>query len=163
VNPGDTLSASVTANGLGSFTLSIGDATQGWTFTTDATARRAELGSAEWIAEAPSNGRRPLPLANFGSVTFTQCTANSSPVGANASLDEISMADRGGTVQAQPSDLSADGTGFSIAWSSSGGSASGSTGSGSPPTQPYPGHHHHWHDGSGGGWGGWGQGVVIDL
>lgn len=53
VRPGDHMSASVTTNGSGSFTLTISDSTQGWSRTTTARLKSAKLASAEVIAEAP--------------------------------------------------------------------------------------------------------------
>src|SRR5438270_8554254 len=47
VRPGDHLSASVTTNGSGSFTLTISDSTQGWTNTKTARLKSAKLASAE--------------------------------------------------------------------------------------------------------------------
>ena len=64
------MSASVVANGGGAFTLTLSDQTQGWTQTTDQTSATAQLGSAEIIAEAPSDATNVLPLSNFGTVNF---------------------------------------------------------------------------------------------
>ena len=80
VVPGDAMSASVVANGGGAFTLTLTDATQNWTQTTNQTSNTAELGSAEVIAEAPSNGT-VLPLSNFGTVNFANATADNEPIG----------------------------------------------------------------------------------
>lgn len=115
VRPGDHMSASVTTNGSGSFTLTITDSTQGWTKTTPATLTSAQLSSAEVIAEAPSSNRGVLPLANFGTVNFTNATANgSSLTNSTANIDPITMVTNGGAVKAQPGSLS-NGA-FSVAW-----------------------------------------------
>ncbi len=71
VAAGDAMSASVVANGGGAFTLTLSDQTQGWTQTTDQTSAAAQLGSAEIIAEAPSDATNVLPLSSFGTVNFT--------------------------------------------------------------------------------------------
>src|SRR5438309_3736493 len=76
VRPGDKMTASVTTNGSGSFTLTISDTTQRWTNTTNARLKHAALASAEAIAEAPSSSGGVLPLANFGTVSFTSAKAN---------------------------------------------------------------------------------------
>ncbi|HEU5367975.1 MAG TPA: G1 family glutamic endopeptidase [Ktedonobacterales bacterium] len=115
VQPGDTITASVTTNGSGSFTLTIADSTQHWTFTTKQSSKKAKLGSAEWIAEAPSSSGGVLPLANFGTVSFSSCTANGVAISSNPNVDEIVMVTSGGTVKAQPSGLSG-GNSFSVAW-----------------------------------------------
>src|SRR5579884_1141637 len=62
VRPGDSITAEVSTNGSGSFTLTISDATQHWSYTTKQSSRKAKLGSAEWIAEAPSGSGGVLPL-----------------------------------------------------------------------------------------------------
>jgi hypothetical protein len=115
VKPGDTISASVTTNGSGSFTLTISDSTQHWTFTTKQNSKKAKLGSAEWIAEAPSGSGGVLPLANFGTVNFSSCMANGVAISSNPNVDEIVMVTSSGTVKAQPSGLSG-GTSFSVTW-----------------------------------------------
>ena len=112
IRPGDTLSASVTTNGTGSFTLTIRDTTSGRSFTTTQKLRRAKLGSAEVIAEAPSSGS-VLPLANFGSVAFSAATVNGQPIG-NFHPDRINMVS-GTTTKATTSALS-NGTAFSVTW-----------------------------------------------
>ena len=114
VRPGDHLSASVTTDGSGRFTLTITDSTQGWTNTTNARLKSAKLASAEVIAEAPSSSGGVLPLANFGTVGFSAATANGSLLTSSTPhLDPITM-QSGSTVKAQPSSIS-NGT-FSVAW-----------------------------------------------
>jgi hypothetical protein len=114
VRPGDHLSASVTTNGTGSFTLTITDSTQGWTNTTNARLKSAKLASAEVIAEAPSSSQGVLPLANFGTVGFTGATANGSLLTSSTPhIDPITM-QSGSTVKAQPSSISSGA--FSVAW-----------------------------------------------
>jgi hypothetical protein len=113
VLPGDKLTASVTTNGSGSFTLKITDATQGWTNTTTARLKSAKLASAEVIAEAPSSSGGVLPLANFGTVSFTGATANGTSMDKLPNLDPITM-QSGSTIKAQPSGISSGA--FSVAW-----------------------------------------------
>ncbi len=114
VRPGDHLSASVTTDGSGRFTLTITDSTQGWTNTTNARLKSAKLASAEVIAEAPSSSGGVLPLANFGTVGFSAATANGSLLTSSTPhLDPITM-QSGSTVKAQPSSIS-NGA-FSVAW-----------------------------------------------
>jgi hypothetical protein len=113
VVPGDKLTASVTTNGSGGFTLTITDSTQGWTNTTNARLKSAKLASAEVIAEAPSSSSGVLPLANFGTASFTGATANGTSMDNLANLDPITM-QSGSTVKAQPSGISSGA--FSVAW-----------------------------------------------
>lgn len=116
VAPGDSISAEVKTRGSGSFTLTIIDATQHWTFTTNQTSKKARLGSAEWIAEAPSSSGGVLPLTDFGTVGFSSCTANGFSIGGNPNPDAITMVTSSGQVKAQPSGLGSSGTSFSVVW-----------------------------------------------
>jgi hypothetical protein len=114
VRPGDHMSASVTTNDGGSFTLTISDSTQGWTKTTTARLKSAKLASAEVIAEAPSSSSGVLPLANFGTVSFSGASANGALLTSTTSnIDPITMSS-GSTVKAQPSSISSGA--FSVAW-----------------------------------------------
>ena len=114
VRPGDSFSAEVKYIGSNKFTLSITDHTQNWSHSVTKTLRRAARGSAEWIAEAPSSGSGVLPLANFGTVNFTNCTANGVSISSNPNPDAITMAS-GSTTKAVPSGLTG-GNAFSVAW-----------------------------------------------
>lgn len=114
VTPGDTMTASVTTDGRGNFTLTISDTTRGWTNTTSARLKSAKLSSAEVIAEAPSSSGGVLPLANFGTASFTAAKANGSLLTSTTpNIDPITMAN-GSTVKAQPGSIS--GGAFSVTW-----------------------------------------------
>ena len=116
VAAGDAMSASVTTDGNGNFTLTLTDQTQGWNEVTQQASQTAQLGSAEIIAEAPSSQNGVLPLTNFGTVNFTAAQANGAPVGATAT-NELTMVSGNGAVEATPSDLSG-GQDFSVTWNS---------------------------------------------
>jgi Peptidase A4 family len=114
VTPGDTMTASVTTNGSGSFTLKISDTSKGWTNTTTARLKSAKLASAEVIAEAPSSSGGVLPLANFGTVNFSGASANGALLTSKtAGIDAITM-QSGSTVKAQPSSITSGA--FSVAF-----------------------------------------------
>ncbi len=81
VAAGDAMSASVVANGSGAFTLTLSDQTQGWTQTAHQTSATAQLGSAEIIAEAPSDAAGVLPLSSFGTVNFTAALVGNTALG----------------------------------------------------------------------------------
>ncbi len=115
VRPGDSITAEVKVATGGKFTLIISDSTQHWTFTTNQTLKKAKLGSAEWIAEAPSGSGGVLPLANFGTVSFSNCTANGVSISSNPNPDAITMAS-GSTTKATPSGLGGGGSSFSVTW-----------------------------------------------
>jgi hypothetical protein len=119
VSPGDTLTASVTYNGNSTYTLSM-SSSRGWHFSTTQSGSFTNS-SAEWIAEAPSSCGftcQVLPLANFGTVNFSNCTANGATIGNYGSSvwQEITMVTSNGTVKAQPSALNGGGDGFSVTW-----------------------------------------------
>jgi hypothetical protein len=114
VRPGDKMTASVTTDGRGGFTLTISDTTQGWTNTTNAKLKSAKLASAEVIAEAPSSSGGVLPLANFGTVSFSNAKANGALLTSSTPhIDPITMVS-GSTVKAQPGNISSGS--FSVAW-----------------------------------------------
>ena len=113
IAPGDSISASVTTNGNGQFTLTIADSTTGQSYTATQRYKAAQLSSAEVIAEAPSSSNGVLPLTNFGTVNFAAATANGQPLG-SFNPDKIDMAANGVT-KASTSALSG-GTAFSVTW-----------------------------------------------
>jgi hypothetical protein len=111
VHPGDQINASVTV-AAGRYTLTIADATAGWTHTVHATLAGATNHSAEFIAEAPSGGSI-LPLTNFGQVQFSSATVDGQPLG-TFSPRKLVMA-KGGVVEARPGPLVA-GSSFTDTW-----------------------------------------------
>ena len=80
VKPGDQFAVSVTYTGSNEYALKISDTTRGWSHTVDKSLSGAGRSSAEIIVEAPccGSGGNPLPLAHFGSVTFTGAMVNGS-------------------------------------------------------------------------------------
>jgi hypothetical protein len=121
VYPGDTINAEVGHGGGGTFLLTITDVTHPLTYATTQVNSSALLQSAEWIAEAPSSQFGVLPLANFGTATFTAAQATFSGHAGTISdgawvNDPMTMVTSGGTVKALPSSLTAGGSSFSVAW-----------------------------------------------
>jgi hypothetical protein len=113
VRPGDHFSASVTYSG-GKYTLVLSDGTQGWSHTTTGTAPSGLNASAEVIAEAPSSNRGVLPLANFGTMSFTNATVNGATLGSVPTPQKITMVGRNYT-KAAVSDLTGNNA-FSVTW-----------------------------------------------
>jgi hypothetical protein len=144
VQPGDAMSASVVTGGGGLFTITLSDATQGWSQTTQQTAADAQLGSAEVIAEAPSSGGGSvLPLADFGTVNFTGATFDGAPIGNGANLSEVTMSSAAGSVLAAPSALTSAGA-FSVTAQTGGTTtAAPSPGTGTGTPSPGDGRRHH--------------------
>ena len=121
VHPGDTISAEVAYNGNNMFTLTIVNTTRNVRFSTPQRSGSAQRLSAEWVMEAPWWGG-VLPLANFDSISFSDCSATmnglSAPIGVGQwQIDAITMDATGGTVKAIPSALSSDGADFTVTWS----------------------------------------------
>jgi hypothetical protein len=125
VTPGDTINASVTYLGNGNFTLTLQDGSQ--SFSTTQHLSNPQLSSAEWITEAPVSWFGPLPLANFGSINYTnaQATVNgetgaithssSAWQNAAASIYAINLVNgRTGAIEAAPAALDSTGEDFTI-------------------------------------------------
>jgi hypothetical protein len=147
IHPGDHVSANVAVSGS-SVTVALADRTTGASATKTLQMDNPETWSAEWIAEAPSScdgsgDCQPLPLANFGSVSFTDASATAN--GHTGTISDPNWNARplrlSGTDQASggaaPSPLSTDGASFSVAWQSSAAqsSTSAGTGIGQSPTR----------------------------
>lgn len=110
---GDRMTATVSATSSGAFTLTLTDSTRGWSHTIKQTNASLARSSAEVIAEAPSSSTGVLPLANFGTVTFSSSGVNSGTLGASGPTS-ITMAG-GSTTKASVSGISG-GTSFSSTW-----------------------------------------------
>jgi len=114
VSPGDTITASVSyASGV--FSLTLDDTSRGEDYSTNqSTSASIERSTAEVIAEDPvANGRQP-PLADFGTVSFSDATVNGQSLG-SFNPDEIIL-ESGARVLAQPSGLTTGGEAFSVTW-----------------------------------------------
>jgi Peptidase A4 family len=110
---GDTMTATVSSTSTGAFTLFLRDATRGWSHTIHQTNSSLARSSAEVIAEAPSSSSGVLPLANFGTVSFSAADVNGGTLGAS-NPTEINMVS-GSTTKASCSGISG-GTAFSCTW-----------------------------------------------
>src|SRR5438876_35528 len=123
ITPGDHMTAEANFNGR--FTVTITDTTTGVSFSTSAKVHSAQRSSAEWIAEAPSSSGGVLPLADFGTVSFSADTATlnggTGTIGSfGSNVQVITMVSNSGAVKAQPSSLSGtNGDSFSVMWKSS--------------------------------------------
>jgi uncharacterized repeat protein (TIGR02543 family) len=121
VRPGDAMSGSVSFS-AGQWTLSIEDATQGWTFTTTVTFGGATQASAEWIMEAPTvcagSTCSLAALADYGTTTFTSATASVGGVaGAITSQPYFAVQIiNGSTVLSVPSLVDPTGFSFITTW-----------------------------------------------
>ncbi|HEX6451981.1 MAG TPA: G1 family glutamic endopeptidase [Trebonia sp.] len=116
VSPGDTISASVTFSGTNSYKLTLADETKGWSTSTTKKLNNAARSSAEVIIEAPYSGGI-LPLADFGTVNFSNSLVDGSAIG-NYSPVSIDMVNNSGADKDTVSSLSG-GENFSGTWVSS--------------------------------------------
>src|SRR5439155_27094825 len=100
----------------GRWLVAMNNDTTGRTYSTTVTYASSNS-SAEWVQEAPSSGRRVIPLDDFGTLRFTKgatvkdgTTVSVREAGARA----ITMIDRSGRTLAVPSGLGADGASFTV-------------------------------------------------
>lgn len=123
VHAGDVFDAKVVYVGKNKFQLSITDVTTGKSYANTFKAN-AQRSSAEWVVEAPYSGG-VLPLANFGTMTFTNAQFTNSSGNAFAidgkgvgTYDSITMHDPNGG-NSTPSALTDSGTSssFSVIYS----------------------------------------------
>lgn len=139
IKAGDTISAAVLVQGQ-KISFSLKNLTRHTRFSKVLTASQdLDTASAEWIAEAPSDcsfaGRcRPVPLTNFGNVTFSNIAAIGNahpgtltdPAWTSTAIELISGGSTdqffgqgdilGDGVGAVPGDASSDGRAFSVSW-----------------------------------------------
>lgn len=125
VNPNDVLTATVTAVSSKQFVITLADASSkgtsgNWSVSTTQTlTSAAALSSAEFIAEAPSSGSGILPLADFGTVSFSNPLVDGTALSSTSGVTPIEMVKesrRSVTLEALPSSLSS--SGFGVTWES---------------------------------------------
>jgi hypothetical protein len=117
VHPGDEVTVSIDEQSPDTWLVDFKNNTTGQTYQQTVTYASSHS-SAEWVEEAPSAGRRILPLSDFGSIQFSGAAAVKD--GQRHSIAElnaraITMIDRSGQPLASPSPLGEDGGSFSIA------------------------------------------------
>lgn len=131
VRPGDLLSATVSV-AKKAVLIRLKDVTTGKLFTKKLRMKRPDLGSAEWVAEAPSGcdltgNCSTLPLTNFGTVSFSHASATvkghkgriSDPVWSATTIelhsDDPTHPSMAGA-NAVPGALGPDGGSFAVTW-----------------------------------------------
>jgi Peptidase A4 family len=118
ISPGDVINASITLvdSNLNSWQISLVDLTNGQSFSQNVFYASSQL-SAEWIIERPTVDNVLSALANFGTVPFSNCEATvESCLGTAGQFSNIQnvMTDRQGAILAEASNLSSDGSSFSV-------------------------------------------------
>jgi hypothetical protein len=120
IHPGDKIDASITLinSATNAWSIYIYDTTTGQKFNKSFTYNSSRL-SAEWIVERPTTNNGLSPLANFGSVTFTNSMAVNN-VTAEAinrfSFARITMYDRQNRQLVSVSSLGSDGESFTVSY-----------------------------------------------
>jgi hypothetical protein len=114
VSPGDSFTASVTFSGTQTYTLVLKDTTKGWTQTITKNQSGLDRSSAEVITEAPSSESGVLPLANFGTVSYSASAANGTSL-ASQNPTEIIMIDNSNRDKDSTSAIGSGGA-FSNTW-----------------------------------------------
>lgn len=131
VRPGDTFSATVSVSKK-TVLIRIKDVTTGKLFTKKLQMARPDLGSAEWVAEAPSGcdsagNCTTLPLTNFGTVAFSHSTASvkghrgriSDPVWSETAIElhgDLPNSESQAGANAIPGAVGPDGGSFAVTW-----------------------------------------------
>lgn len=116
VHPGDSVTVSIVRQSSNDWLITILNNTTSEKFSRTVTYQ-SSLSSAEWVEEAPSGGRRIVPLEDFGKVTITggAAVANGKPVTiASSGAKPITMIDARGEAIAQTSSLGPDGSSFTV-------------------------------------------------
>jgi Peptidase A4 family len=138
VAPGDVMHATVTVVGH-HVTVDLEDLTSHRSFDKSLHASSVDVSSAEWIVEAPSAcfsqfACQPLPLANFGSVTFDSAAVTSTTGTAGSIINPgwwrtkikltpgaqrfiVARRSTYGAGTATPSTLTGGGSGFDVTYS----------------------------------------------
>lgn len=140
VSPGDSVTVTISQQTGDQWAIAMKNNTTGKEYDTTVTYQ-SSLSSAEWVEEAPSGGRRVLPLDNFGSVKFTGGSATKdgkTTTMAGAGAKAITMIDSSGQPVVTPSSLGADGSSFTVTQQTppQTGPASGRPGAGQQPYRP---------------------------
>ena len=117
VYPGDSVSVSIDQQGPNTWLIQMTDNTTGQSYR-ETENYRSSRSSAEWVVEAPSDGRGVLPLDNFGTIGFTNGTTvknGQSMTIAEAGAQQITMAaNPRSPALAVPTPLGNDGMSFSV-------------------------------------------------
>ena len=130
VNPGDSITVSITQKSALDWTISMKNNTTGGAYNTTVQYRSSNS-SAEWVQEAPSVNRGTVPLDDFGTLKFNAASAvrDGSTFKLNAlGPQAITMVNGARQALAVPSVIGADGASFSVTRTQTPSTTSGGTG-----------------------------------
>lgn len=120
VSPGDKITAAITLinSNTNVWNIQISDATTSQAFNQNFSYNSTRL-SGEWMVERPTVNNQISALADFDTVTFTDCSLKlnnaDGPIG-NFSYSQIRMANNAGTQLTNISPVSGDGSSFSVSY-----------------------------------------------
>ncbi len=120
IHAGDQMQAEVKYDNWYFYTLTLKDVTTGVTMTTNQMAFGAQLQSAEWITEAPSDYAGILPLTKLSPVTFTNAATTVGGTTGSISMpsgrvdDPITLVNAANKPILTPSPLTSNGTSFTL-------------------------------------------------
>ena len=120
VSPGDEITASISLanSNTNSWLIAISDVTTGQSFQQIFVYNSSRL-TAEWVIERPTVNNQIATLANFGTVTFTDCQAQlANQVGTINAFpnSKILMENRQNNQLVTVSDFSKDGSSFTVSY-----------------------------------------------
>ena len=130
VNPGDSVTVSITQKSALDWTISMKNNTTGGAYNTTVQYRSSNS-SAEWVQEAPSVNRGTVPLDDFGTLKFNAASAvRDGSTFKLSALDPqaITMVNGARQALAVPSVIGADGASFSGMRTQTPSTTSGGTG-----------------------------------
>jgi len=116
VHAGDSITVTLLEQEPGSWQIAFQNNTTGGSYERTVQYRSSRT-SAEWVEEAPSDGRGILPLTDFGSVTFTGASAVKKGQAVNltqAAAEPIIMINGSNQPIATTSSVSAEGSSFTV-------------------------------------------------
>jgi|SRR5450755_1805773 len=124
VKPNDTIQAEITYKKNGNFLFQIRDLTQKWDYSNTDNQPGSQLDSAredaDWITEAPPFFGSILPLTDFTTIRFFNCSADKKDISSAGPRTIQVIMINNGALKATPGVLSPDGTQFRVTWVSSG-------------------------------------------
>jgi hypothetical protein len=130
VNPGDSVTVSITQKSALDWIISMKNNTTGGAYNTTVQYRSSNS-SAEWVQEAPSVGRGTVPLDDFGTLKWSGASAvrdgTTLTLGALGS-QAITMINGSRQALAVPSVIASDGMSFSVTRTQAPSTSSGGTG-----------------------------------